>query len=156
MKMQKSLQDELESRERSGNHFPDPVLLSLFLRICQVSMSFDIPTMVLTAKVDFKLCQKNVSRKPLQSHNVFAGCQGTPQIFSTFGSQVSLSLYLLKVQAPEQVKQLQLRDIKPHNVLLTKDYSPVLMDFGSAAPARITPANLKEAAYLQARGHYPL
>ena len=43
------------------------------------------------------------------------------------------------------------RDIKPHNVLLTKDFSPVLMDFGSAAPARITPANLKEAAYLQAR-----
>ena len=118
--------------------------------------------MVLTAKVDFKLCQKNVSRKPLQSHNVFAGCQGTPQIFSTFGSQVSPSLtkndslYLRKVQAPEQVKQLQLRDIKPHNVLLTKDYSPVLMDFGSAAPARITPANLKEAAYLQARSHYPL
>ena len=43
------------------------------------------------------------------------------------------------------------RDIKPHNVLLTKDFSPVLMDFGSAAPARITPANLKEAAYLQVR-----
>ena len=28
------------------------------------------------------------------------------------------------------------------------------MDFGSAAPARITPANLKEAAYLQASNHH--
>ena len=34
---QRSLQDELESREKSDNHFPDPVLLSLFLRICQVA-----------------------------------------------------------------------------------------------------------------------
>ena len=36
VQMQRSLQDELESREKSGNHFPDPILLSLFLRICQV------------------------------------------------------------------------------------------------------------------------
>ena len=36
IQMQRSLQDELESREKSGNHFPDPILLSLFLRICQV------------------------------------------------------------------------------------------------------------------------
>ena len=36
MKIQRSLQDELESREKNGNHFPDPILLSLFLRICQV------------------------------------------------------------------------------------------------------------------------
>ena len=64
------------------------------------------------------------------------------------------SLYLLTVQFQNKVKQLQHRDIKPHNVLLTKDYSPVLMDFGSAAPARITPANLKEAAYLQASNHH--
>ena len=69
-------------------------------------------------------------------------------------SLTNYSLYLLKVQAHNQVKQLQHRDIKPHNVLLTKDYSPVLMDFGSAAPARITPANLKEAAYLQASNHH--
>lgn len=41
------------------------------------------------------------------------------------------------------------RDIKPHNVLLDKDLSPVLMDFGSTAPARVTISNMKEAQYLQ-------
>jgi len=87
---QRSLQDELESREKNGNHFPDPILLSLFLRICQA------------------VRELHKSSPPL-AH----------------------------------------RDIKPHNVLLTKDFSPVLMDFGSTALARITPANLKEAAYLQ-------
>lgn len=87
---QRSLQDELESREKSANHFPDPVLLSLFLRICQA------------------VKELHTSSPPL-AH----------------------------------------RDIKPHNILLTKDFSPVLMDFGSAALARVTPANLKEAAYLQ-------
>ena len=30
------------------------------------------------------------------------------------------------------------RDIKPHNILLEKDLTPVLMDLGSVAPARIT------------------
>ena len=39
---QRSLQDELESREKSANHFPDPVLLSLFLRICQVATGLEI------------------------------------------------------------------------------------------------------------------
>jgi len=41
------------------------------------------------------------------------------------------------------------RDIKPHNILLGADLAPVLMDFGSTAPARTTPATLQEAAYLQ-------
>ena len=30
------------------------------------------------------------------------------------------------------------RDIKPHNILLEKDFTPILMDLGSVAPARIT------------------
>ena len=63
---------------------------------------------------------------------------------------------LFFVSAQSASSKLQHRDIKPHNVLLTKDYSPVLMDFGSAAPARITPANLKEAAYLQASNHHTM
>lgn len=41
------------------------------------------------------------------------------------------------------------RDIKPHNVLLDKDLSPVLMDLGSASEARIRVVSLKEAQYLQ-------
>ena len=30
------------------------------------------------------------------------------------------------------------RDIKPHNILLEKDFTPILMDLGSVAPARVT------------------
>jgi len=41
------------------------------------------------------------------------------------------------------------RDIKPHNILLEKDLSPVLMDFGSTTSARVTISNMKEAQYLQ-------
>lgn len=41
------------------------------------------------------------------------------------------------------------RDIKPHNVLLDRDLTPVLMDLGSAAPARMSVSNMKEAQYLQ-------
>eukprot|EP00092_Neocalanus_flemingeri_P015180 GFUD01016397.1.p1 GENE.GFUD01016397.1~~GFUD01016397.1.p1 ORF type:complete len:325 (-),score=133.48 GFUD01016397.1:44-1018(-) len=41
------------------------------------------------------------------------------------------------------------RDIKPHNILLDKDLSPVLMDFGSTTSARVTISNMKEAQYLQ-------
>lgn len=41
------------------------------------------------------------------------------------------------------------RDIKPHNILLERDLTPILMDFGSTAPARVTVASLKEAAFLQ-------
>ena len=71
MKIQRSLQDELESREKNGNHFPDSILLSLFLRICQVMfLLFD-----------------NLF------NDFITGCQGTPQIFSTFGSQVTPFLY---------------------------------------------------------------
>jgi len=41
------------------------------------------------------------------------------------------------------------RDLKPHNVLLTRDNRPVLMDLGSVANARQEVSSLKEAQYLQ-------
>merc|ERR1711892_211008 len=41
------------------------------------------------------------------------------------------------------------RDIKPHNILLEKGMSPVLMDFGSTTTAQVTIATMKEAQYLQ-------
>ena len=41
------------------------------------------------------------------------------------------------------------RDLKPHNVLLTKDMRPVIMDLGSAAPARVNVRTHAEAQHLQ-------
>ncbi|XP_033116022.1 serine/threonine-protein kinase 16-like [Anneissia japonica] len=41
------------------------------------------------------------------------------------------------------------RDIKPHNVMLADDDSPVLMDFGSMAPARLEVVGRSEAIALQ-------
>jgi len=41
------------------------------------------------------------------------------------------------------------RDIKPHNVLLEKDFTPVLMDLGSVAPARVSIRNTRDAQFLQ-------
>ena len=38
---------------------------------------------------------------------------------------------------------------QPHNVLLDKDLRPVLMDFGSCSPARVSIRNMREAQYLQ-------
>ena len=38
---------------------------------------------------------------------------------------------------------------QPHNVLFDKDLRPVLMDFGSCSPARVSIRNMREAQYLQ-------
>ncbi len=41
------------------------------------------------------------------------------------------------------------RDLKPHNILLTKDMRPVLMDLGSTAIARVSVRTHAEAQHLQ-------
>ena len=41
------------------------------------------------------------------------------------------------------------RDIKPGNVLLTPTHKPILMDFGSTAPARITVSTRAQALAVQ-------
>ena len=38
---------------------------------------------------------------------------------------------------------------QPHNILLDRDMTPVLMDFGSCTPARVSVSNMREAQYLQ-------
>ena len=38
---------------------------------------------------------------------------------------------------------------QPHNILLGRDMTPVLMDFGSCTPARVSVRNMREAQYLQ-------
>ena len=39
--------------------------------------------------------------------------------------------------------------LQPHNILLDRDMTPVLMDFGSCTPARVSVRNMREAQYLQ-------
>ena len=41
------------------------------------------------------------------------------------------------------------RDLKPHNVLLREDFSPVIMDLGSVEPARLRISTHSEAQHLQ-------
>jgi len=41
------------------------------------------------------------------------------------------------------------RDIKPHNILLEKDFNPILMDLGSVAPARVKIRSCRDAQFLQ-------
>ena len=41
------------------------------------------------------------------------------------------------------------RDLKPHNVLLREDFTPVLMDLGSVESARVKISTHSEAQYLQ-------
>ncbi|XP_041367214.1 serine/threonine-protein kinase 16-like [Gigantopelta aegis] len=41
------------------------------------------------------------------------------------------------------------RDLKPANVMIAEDETPIIMDFGSAAKARVEVRNAKEATHLQ-------
>jgi len=66
------------------------------------------------------------------------------RLLSIFSS-ICLAVHQLHHSTPP----LSHRDIKPHNILLDKDLSPVLMDFGSATSARVTISNMKEAQFLQ-------
>jgi len=55
----------------------------------------------------------------------------------------------LKVLHTHKPQPLAHRDMKPHNVLMGMDDQPVLMDFGSMAPARVNITNQREALALQ-------
>jgi len=68
----------------------------------------------------------------------------TPVLLSIFSGVCQAVRELHTAEPP-----LAHRDIKPQNILLDRDLSPVLMDFGSCAPARVTVNTLKEAQYLQ-------
>lgn len=66
-------------------------------------------------------------------------------VISVFSS-VCKAVVLLHNTSPVPLAH---RDIKPHNVLIERDLSPILMDLGSVSPARHTVSNLKEAQYIQ-------
>ena len=48
-----------------------------------------------------------------------------------------------------QPEPLAHRDLKPHNVLLTKEQRPIIMDLGSVARARLKISTHSEAQHLQ-------
>jgi len=91
-------------------------------------------------------------------------------ILSIF-SQICKAVLYMHTMSPEPLAH---RDLKPHNILLTDDYTPIIMDLGndlrkikakaklgltvfyplilgSVTKARVTINNHSEAQYLQAR-----
>ena len=49
----------------------------------------------------------------------------------------------------ERIGPFAHRDLKPQNILLREDFTPVIMDLGSVEPARITITTHSQAQYLQ-------
>lgn len=71
----------------------------------------------------------------------------------SFPEEVLLRMFLGICSAVEALHSadppIAHRDLKPQNVLLDKDMTPVLMDLGSACAARVAVRSMKEAQYLQ-------
>jgi len=80
----------------------------------------------------------------LERRKIADSAYSSPSLLRIFKAVCSAVSALHSLSPP-----LAHRDIKPHNVLLDRDNSPVLMDLGSVAKARQEVRTMKEAQYLQ-------
>ena len=73
-----------------------------------------------------------------------------------FQEHMALVLFLQICEGVQHIHQAEdiggpfaHRDLKPHNILLREDYTPVIMDLGSVEPSRVTISTHSQAQYLQ-------
>jgi len=131
---------EIEINKKYSNH---PNIISLVSAV--LSGSADIVHNV-TSEVHlvFPFFERGSLHDELERRKLTGNPLSQASLLSMFHSICQAVRELHQAEPP-----LAHRDIKPHNVLLDKNLTPVLMDFGSCCQARVSIRNMREAQYLQ-------
>ncbi|KAI8991894.1 kinase-like domain-containing protein [Mycotypha africana] len=134
-----NLQDAINRNNLNQNHFPEQYLLKIFRDVCVAVREFHTYTANGGTKVLYDAQQ---AITPDEDHRPEEALLSNVHDQPT-GDQ-------LRVGENGEFVPWVHKDIKPGNVLLSDDgETPILMDFGSACPARVQINNRQEALHQQ-------